>query len=68
MRPHGGRFAIGFVCILGYVLSTLGLPYLAGQVALYMGQGNVEQMAQWLGLAAILFSFAAFSNIGKTSL
>ena len=55
MRPHGGRFAIGFVCILGYVLSTLGLPYLAGQVALYMGQGNVEQMAQWLGLAAILF-------------
>jgi len=55
MRPHRGRFAIGFVCILGYVLSTLGLPYLAGQVALYMGQGNVEQMAQWLGLAAILF-------------
>jgi ATP-binding cassette subfamily B protein len=55
IRPHRARFALGFVCILGYVLSTLGLPYLAGQVALYIGQGNVPQMAYWLGLGAVLF-------------
>lgn len=55
IQHHGTQFAIGFVCILGYVLSTLGLPYLAGQVALYIGQGNVSQMAYWLGLAAIIF-------------
>lgn len=55
IQHHGTRFAIGFVCILGYVLSTLGLPYLAGQVALYIGQGNVPQMAYWLGLGAVIF-------------
>jgi ATP-binding cassette subfamily B protein len=55
VQPHLGRFAIGFVCILGYVLSTLVLPYMAGQVALFIGQGNVQQIAYWLGLAAIVF-------------
>ncbi len=55
IRPHLGRFAIGFACILGYVLSTLVLPYMAGQVALYIGQGNVQGIASWLGLAAVVF-------------
>ncbi|MGD1931832.1 MAG: ABC transporter ATP-binding protein [Leptolyngbyaceae cyanobacterium] len=55
IKPHLSRFLIGFVCILGYVLSTVALPYLAGQVALYMGQGNVEEMAYWLGLAGVIF-------------
>ena len=55
IKPHLGRFAIGFICILGYVLSTILLPYMAGQVALYIGQGNVQRIAYWLGLAAIVF-------------
>lgn len=55
IRPHLGRFAIGFVCILGYVVSTLVLPYMAGQVALYIGQGNIQRVAYWLGLAAVGF-------------
>ncbi|MEM6835862.1 MAG: ABC transporter ATP-binding protein [Cyanobacteria bacterium P01_C01_bin.120] len=55
IRPHMRRFAIGFACILGYVLSTLVLPYLAGQIALYLGQGDVRSIAYWLGLGAIAF-------------
>ncbi|NER83795.1 MAG: ABC transporter ATP-binding protein [Leptolyngbya sp. SIO1D8] len=55
IRPHLGRFAIGSVCILGYVLSTVVLPYMAGQVALYIGQGNVQRIAYWLGLGAVVF-------------
>ncbi|MEM1310379.1 MAG: ABC transporter ATP-binding protein [Cyanobacteria bacterium P01_H01_bin.153] len=55
IRPHARRFAIGFGCILGYVLSTLVLPYLAGQIALYIGQGNIRGIAYWLGLGAIAF-------------
>ena len=55
IRPHWRRFALGFVCILGYVLSTLLLPYMAGRVALYIGQGNVDRIAYWLGFAAIVF-------------
>lgn len=55
IRPHAGRFSLGFACILGYVLSTLLLPYMAGRVALYIGQGNVRAIAYWLGLAAVVF-------------
>jgi ATP-binding cassette subfamily B protein len=40
---------------LAYVLSTLVLPYMAGQAALYIGQGNVQRIAYWLGLATIVF-------------
>lgn len=55
VRPHSGRFLLGFTCILGYVLSTVVLPYLAGQVALYIGQGNIRLIAYWLGLGALVF-------------
>lgn len=55
IQTHGGRFALGFACILGYVLSTLVLPYMAGQVARYIGQGNVPRIAYWLGIASVVF-------------
>jgi len=55
IRPHWRPFAIGFACMLGYVLTTLLLPYLAGQVSLFVGQGNVENVAYWLGLATLVF-------------
>ncbi|MDB9526101.1 ABC transporter ATP-binding protein [Oscillatoria sp. CS-180] len=55
VRPHLSRFILGFACILGYVLSTLVLPYMAGQVALYIGQGNVRLIGYWLGLGAVVF-------------
>ncbi|NEQ30026.1 MAG: ABC transporter ATP-binding protein [Leptolyngbya sp. SIO4C5] len=55
LRPHWALFLKGGVCIIGYVLMTLLLPYLAGQAALYIGQGNVTQIARWLGLATVVF-------------
>ena len=55
IKPHLGKFEIGFACILGYVLSTIVLPYMAGQAALYIGQGNVQRIAYWLGLASVVF-------------
>ncbi|MBE7384095.1 MAG: ABC transporter ATP-binding protein [Leptolyngbya sp. SIO1E4] len=74
VRPHLGRFTIGSICIIGYVLSTVVLPYMAGQVALYIGQGNVQRIAYWLGLAAVVFLirsiFQYWENIvmGRASL
>lgn len=55
LRPHWWLFAKGGACIIGYVLMTLLLPYLAGQAALYIGQGNVAKIAHWLGLATVVF-------------
>lgn len=55
IRAHLGRFIVGSACIVGYVLSTLALPPIAGQAALYIGQGDVERIAYWLGFAAVIF-------------
>ncbi|MFE4108322.1 ABC transporter ATP-binding protein [Almyronema epifaneia] len=55
LQPHWSLFASGGACIIGYVLMTLLLPYLAGQAALYIGQGNVSEIAYWLGLATVVF-------------
>ena len=55
IRPHWGRFALGFGFILAYVLTSVVLPYFAGRVSVYIGQGNIRQMTTWLGFAAVIF-------------
>jgi ATP-binding cassette subfamily B protein len=68
LRPHWSLFAWGFACILGYVLATLVLPYMAGQLALYMGQGNVAQIAYLLGLATLVFLIRSGFQYGENIL
>lgn len=58
-------FGRGLACILGYVLATLLLPYLAGRVALFVGQGNVGQVAYWLGWATLTFLVRAAFQYGQ---
>jgi ATP-binding cassette, subfamily B, bacterial len=55
----------GVACILGYVLFTLSLPYLAGQVAFFIGQGNVNKIAYWLGLATLVFLVRGLFQYGQ---
>ncbi len=55
----------GLACILGFVLFTLAVPYLAGQVAFFLGQGNVNQIAYWLGLATLVFLFRGLCQYGQ---
>ncbi len=55
MGPHWGRFALGLGLILAYVVTSVVLPYLAGQISGYIGQGNVSGMIYWLAIAAIVF-------------
>ena len=55
----------GFGCILGFVLLTLAVPYLAGQVALFLGQGNVNQIAYWLGVATLVFLVRGLCQYGQ---
>ena len=66
LQPHWSVFAWGFACILGYVLATLVLPYLAGQLALYMGQGKVVQIAYLLGLATLVFLIRSAFQYGES--
>ncbi|MDJ0732207.1 MAG: ABC transporter ATP-binding protein [Crocosphaera sp.] len=55
----------GFLCILGFVLVTLALPYLAGQVSLYIGQGNLQEVAKWLGLGTLAFLVRGIFQYGQ---
>ncbi|ACB50976.1 ATP-binding protein of ABC transporter [Crocosphaera subtropica ATCC 51142] len=55
----------GFLCILGFVLVTLALPYLAGRVSLYIGQGNLQQVAYWLGLGTLAFLVRGIFQYGQ---
>lgn len=55
VQPHRGRFALGFGFILAYVVTSVLLPYLAGRLALYVGQGDIRQMLYWLGIGAFVF-------------
>ncbi|MEH1947412.1 MAG: ABC transporter ATP-binding protein [Nostoc sp.] len=55
----------GLACILGFVLFTLAVPYLAGQVAFFLGQGNVNRIAYWLGLATLVFLVRGLCQYGQ---
>ncbi|MEA5535435.1 ABC transporter ATP-binding protein [Crocosphaera sp. XPORK-15E] len=55
----------GLLCILGFVSVTLSLPFLAGQVSLYIGQGNIEQVAYWLGLGTLAFLVRGVFQYGQ---
>ncbi|GBF79761.1 ABC transporter ATP-binding protein [Aphanothece sacrum] len=63
--PQWPLLVKGFICILGFVLVTLCLPFLAGQVSLYMGQGKVEQVAYWLGLGTLAFFLRGIFQYGQ---
>ncbi len=63
--PQWPRLVRGLACILGFVLLTLAIPYLAGKVALFLGQGNVTQIAYWLGLATLVFLVRGFCQYGQ---
>jgi ATP-binding cassette subfamily B protein len=56
----------GFICILFYVSVTLLLPFLVGQVSLYLGQGEVSRIAYWLGLTTIVFLVRGIFQFGQT--
>ncbi|MGK7941009.1 MAG: ABC transporter ATP-binding protein [Crocosphaera sp.] len=55
----------GFICILGFVLVTLALPYLAGQVSLSIGQGELQKVAYWLGLGTLAFLIRGVFQYGQ---
>jgi ATP-binding cassette subfamily B protein len=55
----------GLFCILGFVFITLCLPYLAGKVALFIGQGDVEKVAYWLGLGTLAFLIRGIFQYGQ---
>ena len=65
LRAEWPLFLRGWFCILGYLIVTLTLPHLAGRVAQYMGEGNVEKIAYWLGLGTLAFLVRSIFQYGE---
>ncbi len=63
--PQWPLIVKGLFCILGFVFITLCLPYLAGQVALFIGKGEVEKVAYWLGLGTLAFLVRGIFQYGQ---
>ncbi len=55
LKPQWPLFCWSFLFIVCYVLTTITLPYLAGQVTYYISQGEVANIARWLGLTTLAF-------------
>lgn len=68
ISPQWPTLLKGFLCILSYVSVTLLLPFLVGQVSLYLGKGDVPQIAYWLGWAALVFLVRGVFQFGQTIL
>lgn len=65
IRPQWKTIAKGLVCILGYVIATLLLIYLAGKLPSPFAQGNVVAIAQIAGLALVVFLFRGAFQSGQ---
>jgi len=65
LKPQWPLFGWSFVCIVGYVLATVMLPYLAGQVTYYISQGQVPNIARWLGLTTLAFLIQNLFQYGE---
>ncbi len=48
-------FSRGLTFTIAYVLTTVALPHLAGEVSYYLGRGEVEPITRWLSLTALAF-------------
>lgn len=68
LRSQWPLFARSFACILGYVATTAVLPYLAGQMTLYLSQGDMGRIASWLGLIALVFFIQNGFQYGEKAL
>ena len=65
IRPQWKTITKGLVCILGYVIATLLLIYLAGKLPSPFAQGNVMAIAQIAGIALVVFLFRGAFQSGQ---
>lgn len=65
IQPQWQTIAKGLVCILGYVIATLLLIYLAGKLPSPFAQGDVVAIAQIAGIALVVFLFRGAFQSGQ---
>ncbi len=68
LRPHRRTIAAAIACTLGFTLFWPLLGWLAGRVAEYIGEGNVDGIAQLAAWSAVIFLVRGAVQYGQDAL
>ncbi|EPF21371.1 MAG: ABC transporter ATP-binding protein [Microcystis aeruginosa Ma_MB_F_20061100_S19] len=68
LRPQTQTIILAFICTIGFTVFWPILAWLAGQMARYIGQGNVQALATLSGVGAVVFLLRGMSQYGQDSL
>lgn len=68
LRPQGVTIGQALACTLAFVAVWPLLAWLAGRIAAYVGQGNVDAIAQVAGFAALIFLGQKLAQYGQDTL
>ena len=68
IRPQAPIIAIAFVCTLIFIGCWPIIAWLAGDMAQYIGEGNLEAIARIAGICFFLFLFRGAAQYGQDSL
>ena len=65
LRKQKNTIAIAFTCTIGFTIFWPILAWLAGRMAEYIGQGDVQSIIYYAGVAAIIFILRGFVQYGQ---
>lgn len=68
LRPQTQTIILAFICTIGFTVFWPILAWLAGQMARYIGEGNVPALATLSGVGAVVFLLRGMSQYGQDSL
>lgn len=68
LRPQSLTVVCALVCTLLFTVFWPIQAWLAGRMATYIGQGDLVNLAQLAGLAAVIFLLRGFTQYGQDSL
>jgi ATP-binding cassette subfamily B protein len=68
LRPQTKTIILAFICTIGFTIFWPILAWLAGQMARYIGEGNVQALATLSWVGAVVFLLRGMSQYGQDSL
>ncbi|MBE5227804.1 MAG: ABC transporter ATP-binding protein [Microcystis aeruginosa PMC 728.11] len=68
LRPQTQTIILAFICTIGFTVFWPILAWLAGQMARYIGEGNVQALATLSGVGSVVFLLRGMSQYGQDSL
>ena len=68
IRPEIGTIIKAFICTIGFTIFWPILAALAGKMAEFIGEGNVDEIIKYAGIAAIVFLVRGVVQYGQDTI